>query len=86
MLVHPDEDDTMATMPNYIEREQLRGRYGRTVSALRPSGVTEFDGRRVDTITLGEMIYAGQWGRVSSVRWRRVRVGRCRRRTSVISA
>ena len=29
---------------------KLRGRYGRTISALRPSGTTEFDGRRIDTL------------------------------------
>lgn len=76
MLARPDEDDTMAAMPNYIEMEQLRGRYGRTVSALRPSGVTLFDGKRVDTITQGEMIDAGQWVRVIDVQSNRVIVRR----------
>src|SRR5205085_10625682 len=34
-LNRPDEDDTLANMPVNLELEQLRGRYGRTVSWLR---------------------------------------------------
>src|SRR4051794_39708920 len=49
-LAGPAEDDTLATMPVNLELEALRGRYGRAVSALRPSGTTEFDGRRIDTL------------------------------------
>src|SRR5437763_2637184 len=52
-LAGPDEDATIASMPVNVELEQLRGRHGRTVSALRPAGITEFDGRHVDTITEG---------------------------------
>lgn len=63
-----DDDATVATMPVNIELEQLRGRFGRAVSALRPSGVVEFDGRRVDTITEGLMIDEGQWVRCIDVK------------------
>src|SRR5207248_6004255 len=38
------DDASVAAMPVSLELEQLRGRYGKTVSALRPSGITEFDG------------------------------------------
>jgi membrane-bound serine protease (ClpP class) len=31
------------------------------VSALRPAGITEFHGRRIDTLSEGDMIDAGQW-------------------------
>src|SRR6516165_7574064 len=55
-LAGPQEDATLAHMPVNLELEQLRGRYGRTLSALRPAGVTDFDGRRVDTLSEGEMI------------------------------
>ena len=41
--------------------EQLRGRYGKTVSALRPAGVVEFDGKRVDCLSEGTMIDPDQW-------------------------
>jgi membrane-bound serine protease (ClpP class) len=59
-------------MPTILELEQLRGRYGKTISALRPSGVSEFDGKRVDTITNGEMIDAGHWVRCIDVKAGRV--------------
>jgi membrane-bound serine protease (ClpP class) len=62
-----EEDETFAKLPSLLELEHLRGRYGRTVSALRPAGVTDFDGRRVDTITEGEMIEPGQWVRCLDV-------------------
>ncbi len=67
-LTQRDEDDTLAHMPVNLELEQLRGRYGRTLSALRPSGVVDFDGKRIDTISEGTMIDPGQWVRCIDVR------------------
>jgi membrane-bound ClpP family serine protease len=67
-LNRPEEDATIASMPVNLELEQLRGRFGRTVSPLRPAGVTDFDGRRVDTITEGMMVDEGQWVRCIDVR------------------
>jgi membrane-bound serine protease (ClpP class) len=67
-LAGPDEDATVASMPVNLELEQLRGRYGRAVSALRPAGVTDFDGKRVDTITEGMMVEPGQRVRCIDVR------------------
>ncbi len=64
----PQEDATIASMPVNIELEQLRGRFGRAVSPLRPGGVTDFDGRRVDTITEGMMVEPGQWVRCIDVK------------------
>ena len=55
-------------MPVNMELEQLRGRLGRTLSSLRPAGVTDFDGRRIDTITEGMMVDAGQWVRCIDVK------------------
>jgi membrane-bound serine protease (ClpP class) len=55
-------------MPVNLELENLRGRFGRAVSALRPAGVVDFDGRRVDTITEGLMVEPGQWVRCIDVR------------------
>jgi membrane-bound ClpP family serine protease len=67
-LESPEEDATVASMPVNVELEQLRGRLGRTLSALRPAGVTDFDGRRIDTITEGMMVEAGQWVRCIDVK------------------
>src|SRR5262245_60049668 len=40
----PQEGATVAHLPGVKDLEQLRGRYGKTVSPLRPSGATDFDG------------------------------------------
>lgn len=69
-----DEGDTLAALPANAELEALRGRFGRAVSALRPSGVAEFDGRRVDVITEGVMVEPGQAVRCVEVRSGRVLV------------
>jgi membrane-bound serine protease (ClpP class) len=61
------EDTTLATTPMYQELEQLRGRFGKTLSTLRPAGVVDFDGRRTDAITEGMMVEAGQWVRCVDV-------------------
>ena len=44
------------------------------MSDLRPSGVANFDGRRVDVITEGMMVDAGGWVRCVDVRAGRVLV------------
>ncbi len=71
-LTAHEDDASVAAMPVNLELEQLRGRYGKTVSSLRPSGITQFDGRRVDTISEGEMIAPGQWVRCIDVKAGRV--------------
>jgi membrane-bound serine protease (ClpP class) len=67
-LSGPEEDATLASMPVNLELEELRGRFGKAVSALRPAGVVDFDGRRVDTITEGMMVEPGQWVRCIDVK------------------
>jgi membrane-bound ClpP family serine protease len=67
-LSGPQEDETVANMPGNLELEQLRGRYGRTTSALRPAGVVDFDGRRVDVLSEGALIEPGQWVRCIDVK------------------
>jgi membrane-bound ClpP family serine protease len=71
-LSGPDDDATAASMPVHLELEQLRGRYGRAISALRPAGVVEFDGRRIDSITEGMMVEPDQWVRCIDVKAGRV--------------
>jgi membrane-bound serine protease (ClpP class) len=63
-----EDDATVAAMPVNLELEQLRGRFGRAVSPLRPSGVVDFDGRRIDTITEGMMVEPGAWVRCIDVK------------------
>lgn len=67
-LPAPSEEEARTELPSQRELEQLRGRYGRTISALRPSGITDFDGRRVDSISEGGLIEPGQWVRCIDVR------------------
>ena len=74
IMAGPEEDATLASMPVNLELEQLRGRYGRALSDLRPSGVAEFDGKRVDVLSEGLMILAGAWVRCIDVKSGRVLV------------
>jgi membrane-bound serine protease (ClpP class) len=66
-LAGPEEGATLASTQVNQELDQLRGHYGKTLSDLRPAGVTDFNGRRVDTIAEGIMIEAGQWVRCIDV-------------------
>ncbi|HVK15660.1 MAG TPA: hypothetical protein VM533_01850 [Fimbriiglobus sp.] len=52
---------TVANTPEAAELEQYKGRYGKTVSPMRPSGTVEIDGRRLDALTEGMMLDAGAW-------------------------
>lgn len=54
------EDLEPAPGPTHGGRlEHLIGQYGRSLSPLRPSGVIDFDGRRVDGLSEGGMIPSG---------------------------
>lgn len=67
-----EDDATVANMPVIAELEQLRGRIGQAVSPLRPSGVVEFDGRRIDVLSEGIMVSQGTWVRCIDVKAGRV--------------
>ena len=54
--------------------DSQRGKTGRAVSPLRPSGVAVFDGRRIDVITEGLMVEPGQWVKCVEVRANKVLV------------
>ncbi len=58
-----DAGATAVDVPQLARLDELRGRVGKTVSPMRPSGTVEFDGRRVDALTEGMMIGAGVWVR-----------------------
>jgi membrane-bound serine protease (ClpP class) len=72
VLRSPEADTTLAETAANQELERLVGRYGRTLSALRPSGIAEFDGRRVDVITEGLMVEPDQTVRCVEVKAGRV--------------
>jgi membrane-bound ClpP family serine protease len=61
-------ETTVAQMTGNAELGSLKGKFGRTISPLRPSGVAEFDDRRVDVITEGMMVSAGEWVKCVEVR------------------
>jgi membrane-bound ClpP family serine protease len=65
---NPEDDETVATMPVLVELEQYRGRIGKAVTPLRPSGVVEFDGRRIDATSEGLMIDPETWVRCLDVK------------------
>jgi len=67
-------DASAVTMPQIAELENLKGRVGKTVSPMRPSGTVEFDGRRVDAMTEGMMLDAGVWVRCLEVKGGKVLV------------
>jgi membrane-bound serine protease (ClpP class) len=60
--------DTVAELPVNQELAELKGRYGKTISALRPAGVVDFDGRRIDSLSEGMLVEPGQWVRCVEVR------------------
>ncbi len=68
LIQAPGDATTIGDLPELRELDRLRGRYGKTMSPLRPSGITDFDGRRIDTLSEGDMIDAGQWVRCIDVR------------------
>lgn len=67
LMANTEDDNTLASLEANQELELLRGRFGRAVSPLRPSGLVDFEGRRVQTITEGRMVEVGQWVRCVAV-------------------
>lgn len=67
-----EEDVTIASMAGNAALEGLRGKVGRAVSSLRPSGIAVFDGRRIDVLTEGMMVEPGQWVKCVEVRANKV--------------
>lgn len=68
--------DPAATDPH---TKDLLGKSGRALSMLRPAGIAEIDGRRVDCVTVGEMIEAGADVKVTRIEGNRVVVARASR-------
>src|SRR5262245_16184763 len=49
-LAGPKLEDIAPTNDTVLELHALLGQVGRTITPLRPAGITDFAGRRVDTI------------------------------------
>jgi membrane-bound ClpP family serine protease len=74
---------TANDLPQLAGLESLKGRVGKTVSPMRPSGTVEFDGRRIDAMTEGMMLDAGVWVRCVEARAGKVLVRRLESPTGV---
>lgn len=61
-------DDPAADLPGTDLLSDLKGKLGVTVSPMKPSGVCEFDGHRIDAVTEGPMLDAGVSVRCLDVR------------------
>jgi membrane-bound ClpP family serine protease len=72
MLARPTPEDIDATNDTDRLLNSLVGKVGRTLTQLRPAGMTDFDGRRVDTVAEGMIIEQGELVRVLEVHGRRV--------------
>jgi len=72
LIPKPEDNMTVSEMPGNVLLEQLKNRIGKAVSPMRPSGIVDFDGKRVDCVTEGMMIDAGTWVRCVDVRAGRV--------------
>jgi len=64
-----DGGESPSAAPGSVpELDQYKGRYGRTLTTMRPSGSVEIDGRRLDAMTEGVMLDANVWVKCVGVR------------------
>ena len=61
MKTRAEQRETLAHLPAIQELEVLKGRIGKATSTLRPSGVVDFDGRRIDCLSEGILIDPNTW-------------------------
>lgn len=54
-----ENENPAADLPGMADLSELKGKLGRTTSQMKPSGVVDFDGRRIDAVTEGPMLEAG---------------------------
>lgn len=72
VLMPPQQDEVDPATERDREMQSMIGRVGRTITPLLPSGLTEIEGRRVDTTAEGMSIEAGVLVRVTDVQGKRV--------------
>ncbi len=73
-LAEQPMEEAVAPMSENLDLEQFLGQLGKTVTELRPSGVTLIQGHRVDTKTEGMYVQVGQWVKVIDIRGGQVTV------------
>ena len=64
------KDDTLIARESE-DRARFLGQIGRAITPLRPTGIVEIDGRRIEVMTEGEFIAAGSEVQVVAVNRRR---------------
>ncbi|MBM4148010.1 MAG: hypothetical protein FJ224_03080 [Lentisphaerae bacterium] len=69
LTVARDMSDAKAADPDLAG---LVGQHGATITALRPGGFAEIDGRRMDVVTEGAMVESGKQVRVVAVHGNRI--------------
>jgi membrane-bound ClpP family serine protease len=74
ILQPPDLDDVDPMTDRDRVLRSLVGQVGRTLTPHLPSGITELDGRRVDTIAIGTGLEAGTLVQIVDVQGHRVLV------------
>jgi len=75
-LVLKESIDAVSTENDPSAAEQLLGKQGVTLTALRPAGIAEINGNRIDVITDGEFLTSGVPVTVTEVQGLRVLVRR----------
>lgn len=78
--------DPSSASSSFSSSQDLLSRIGRTTSPLRPSGIAEIDGRRVDVVADGEMIEAEVTVRVTKVEGNRIVVERIEGETAEVDS
>ncbi|MGL4420084.1 MAG: NfeD family protein [Gemmataceae bacterium] len=68
--VPEDSGQTAAEIVTPVE--DLKGRVGRTITPMRPSGAVEFEDRRYDALAEGPMLEANTWVQCVGVRAGRI--------------
>lgn len=71
-LRNAQEEEPFSSKVLAGEMQQYVGQTGQTLSPLRPAGVTDFNGRRIDTMSEGSLIDSGVWVKCIAVRDGRV--------------
>lgn len=73
-FVHKNAEERNEGFVSNDDYSRLLGKIGKSVTILRPSGIAEFDGERVDVVTDGDFITRGSAVEVFDVAGRRVAV------------
>lgn len=63
-----ESDNPAADLPGITDLADLKGKLGVTISPMKPSGIVDFNGRRIDAVTEGPMLDAGVTVRCLEVR------------------